>query len=236
VVRKATRKIKNYLIKYLGLYQAEVSVDISFTAFFTAVTLFFTGLLLKDFKELSLKYTSFIEIPIIFLILSVSGFLYSTLIYANATGKFLKIASKRFAKRILNKSEFERCILLGTTISEYLGVYFLILSIPLTINAISDILFLRVIVLIMILLGLWFYHASGFCVMKRHFKKHHFTFLSFIFILETAIFLGQILKNSIIAYISCFLLIFLILSLASYIFINSKKIIENLEKKKTFGL
>lgn len=227
------RKIKN-LIKYLGLYQSEISVDISFTAFFTAVTLFFTGLLLKEFPLK--KYKNLIEIPIMFLIISTCGFLYSTLIYANATGKFLRVFSKIFAKRILNKAEFERCILLGTTISEYLGVYFLILSIPLTINAITTFLFLKLIVLFSVLLGLWFYHFSGFCVMKRHFSKHHFHFLFVIMILEILIFLGQVLKNYILAYTFSFLLVFLILSLVWYIVRNAKRISQNLEKRKDFGI
>lgn len=228
------KKIKNFFVKYLGLYQSEISTDISFTAFFTAVTLFFTGLLLKEFPLR--KHENLIEIPVMFLIISTCGFLYSTLIYANATGKFFRVSAKIFSKRILNKAEFERCILLGTTISEYLGVYFLILSIPLTINAITDFLLLKLIVLISVLLGLWFYHSSGFCVMRRHFKKRHFLFLSIIMILETIIFFSQLFKNIYIAYTASFLLISLILTLVFYIFIHSKKIVENLEKRKDFGI
>jgi hypothetical protein len=219
----------------IGIYENEVSIDISFSALFTTVTLFFVGLLIKEFPPQEYGICS--EIPILFLIISACGFLYATLIYANATGVSLifKIRGhklkRKYAKKIWHHNKFEKCILLGTTISEYLGVYFLILSIPLVVNIVTENILLRVATLILVLSGVVVYHASGFSVMSRHFKCSHYRLLSIIIILEAGLFLGQFFRIDYLAYIFAGLLLLFILSLTIYIGINAKKLIENIGKE-----
>ena len=63
-----------------GLYQTHVQTNVNLTAFMTGVVTFFVGFLLTSFHD----YDISIKIPIAFLIIAIFGFLYSTLIYANA--------------------------------------------------------------------------------------------------------------------------------------------------------
>jgi hypothetical protein len=222
-------KKNSELKEKMGLFESEVSVDISFTAFFTVLTLFFISLLIKkffpDYVDPSVK------VSILFLIISTCGFLFSTLIYANSTGKTFLFKSKKFAKKIWTQKRFEKCILLGTTISEYMGVYFLILAIPLIINIITKDIFLRVSTLLIVLFGLGIYHLSGFAIMNRHFKHWHYHFILTIMILETLLFAAQFYQNKLfICIFSAFLVLFIFL-LATYIWVKAEKVIENLEKK-----
>lgn len=221
---------KRMHLKDWNLYESEISVDISFTAFFTAIVLFFMGILLKSFS--GEKYGILVELPILFLTISACGFLYSTLIYANATGKFILFKSKIFSKQIWAKRRFERCLTMGTTVSEYFGVYFLILSIPLAVNVLAENIFLKMVILFMVMGGLLFYHISGFCVMSRHFKRYHYAFLAVVVILEIILFIAQIFENATLAYFLTGILISFLFSLTVYIGLNSYKLIENLEKRK----
>ncbi|MBW2993577.1 hypothetical protein KY317_03320 [Candidatus Woesearchaeota archaeon] len=143
----------------LGIYQTQVQTNVAFTAFMTAVVVFFTGLLLTKFSA----YDISIKIPIAFLIISVFGFLYSTLVFANA--------SEAVSKKKIDV--FRKHMKLGDILSEYLGVYFLILSIPLVINVITGDLFLRIVTLIASLAGLSIYLFSHLSVMERHFIRGH---------------------------------------------------------------
>ena len=154
----------------LNLLQSEVQTSVSFTSFMTAVTLFFVGLLITQFKV----FDPSINIPILFLIISTFGFLYSTLIFANASGKIA-----RFSKKDIRKD-----LNLGNALSEYLGVYLLILSIPLVINIISIDSFLKITTIIAALGGLIIYHACGFSIMSRAYKQLHYWFLLLIIALE----------------------------------------------------
>ena len=114
----------------LSLYQDEVQVGVSVTSFMTGVTIFFVGLLITKFDS----YDTSIKIPILFLILSAFGFLYSTLILANTSSELSRLRTDRFHKSMN----------LGDSIGEYIGVYFLVLAIPLVINVITNDSFLRI--------------------------------------------------------------------------------------------
>ncbi len=99
------KKIKKIYPQNLGLYESEISVDISLTSFFTAVSLFFMGILLKEssFRE----YIKLIELPILFLMISACGFLYSTLIYANATENLLFLNQKFLQEKFGQKEDLK---------------------------------------------------------------------------------------------------------------------------------
>lgn len=153
----------------LQLYQAQASTNVSFTAFMTAVVVFFTSLLLTKFDY----YNVSIKIPISFLIISIFGFLYSTIVFANASGVILK-------KRI---DLFKKHENLGNALSEYLGVYLLILSIPLVINVITNDIYLQLVTILSALIGLSIYQFSEFSIMQRQFKEVQHLCLSFLLIL-----------------------------------------------------
>lgn len=174
-------------------FEAEISAGVSFSSIFTALTTFFTGLIITNYSSFNVT----IRIPILFLVISTLGFLYSTMIYANATG---------FLNGSIDK--IKRTILLGDIISEYLGVYFLVAAIPLVINVITTDGFLRYAVLIANLFGLAIYHLSGFSIMGNDFKKSHGLLISLFFILEITLFLSQIYLNSIMAIIAAILIVF----------------------------
>jgi hypothetical protein len=165
----------------LNLVAMEVQTSVSFTAFMTGVTLFFVGLLISQFKV----FNSSINIPILFLIISTFGFLYATLIFANASGKVARSLDKEVQKDLNH----------GNALSEYLGVYLLILAIPLVINIISLDNFLKIATIIAALGGLIFYHVSGFSIMGRAYEKLHYLFLSLIVIFELLLYFFQFVNK-----------------------------------------
>ncbi len=150
------------MLKKVGdksLYISQINVNVSFTAFMTAVVVFFIGVLLSRFETFNIL----IKVPISFLIISFFGFLYSTLIFANAMGEVFKSKLKMSA-------EHEH---IGNVISEYLGVYLLVLALPLVINVITTDWYLRSVTLIATLAGLIVYQSSHFSLVARHFGKKH---------------------------------------------------------------
>jgi len=179
----------------LPLYQTQIQTYVGFTSFMTAVVVFFTGLLLTKFESFNIS----IKIPIAFLIISIFGFLYSTLIYANAAEE---VSQKRVAK-------FKRHLLLGDCLSEYLGIYFLIFSIPLVINVVTTDQFLRIIAFASSMIGLAIYQFSHFSVMERHFKKRNTSIGITILIFGLVLFLTHI-YNFYFVFVSTIFIIFLI--------------------------
>ncbi len=166
----------------LGVYSTNVGTGVSLSSFMTAVTIFFVGILITKFES----FDDSIRIPIFFLIISTFGFLYSAMIYSNATGKLIRLKPENFQKNMH----------IGDVLSEYFGVYFLILSIPLAIQAITTDNFLKIATLIVSMVGLVFYHYSKFSVMEAHFKKSHYYLLLIILIFETSSFVMQTSHNS----------------------------------------
>lgn len=181
----------------LGICQDEIQVAVTLTAFMTGVTMFFTGLLLTEFSSFDIS----IKIPILFLIISTFGFLYSTLIFGNASGQLSR----------LDHTKFDKFMLVGDYVSEYLGVYFLVLAIPLVINVITQDNFLRLATLLVALGGLLLYQVGGFSIMERNFKKLHYVFMGIIILLEVLASYTQIYLQKYFVYISMILLAFILL-------------------------
>lgn len=165
--------------KNFDLLQTQIQTNVGFTSFMTAVVVFFDGLLITSFNS----YDVSIRIPITFLIISVFGFLYATIISTNAAGE---VTIKQW-------SLAQRYMLIGDAISEYIGVYFLVISIPLVINIITTDIFLRTVTIASCLGGLAVYQLYGVSLVGRHFPKGN-RFLSFIILfLAGGIFLSQLL-------------------------------------------
>ena len=96
----------------LGLRQTQLQTYVGFTSFMTVVTTFFTGLLLSQLNN----YAISIKVPISFLLISMFGFLYATLIYTNGADEVAK-GKLKMARRHL---------LIGDVLSQYIGVSLLV--------------------------------------------------------------------------------------------------------------
>lgn len=177
-----------------GLYQSQINTDVSFTGFMAAVVMFFTGLLLTTFSSFDIL----IKVPISFLIISTFGFLYSSLVLVNAT---TEISQKNLPKA-------KKHMLLGYSLSEYVGVYLLVLAIPLVINIITKDLFLRSITLISSLLGLSIYQFSHLSMLEKHYKKGYNLISVLIILFGLGLFFAQI-KDYYFVHLALLFLIFI---------------------------
>ncbi|MEM5804316.1 MAG: hypothetical protein QXU82_00470 [Candidatus Aenigmatarchaeota archaeon] len=137
----------------MELYGEEVQASVSFTSFMTAVSMFFVGLILTRYET----FEATIRIPVLFLIVSTFGFLYSTLVYSNASDPITRMDRKRTREYMF----------IGDVISEYVGVYMLIFSLPLTITAITKDAFLQFAVLAASIMGLVLYSFSRYSIIYR---------------------------------------------------------------------
>src|SRR6185436_12426042 len=115
-------------------YLDQISIDVGLLSFMTAVTIFINGLLLTRFDS----YSVFIKVPIAFLVLSMLGFLFSSLIISNT--------SQNVIDNKIDKNK--KHTLYGYAISEYIGVYLFVLSVPLAVNVITSDLYLRIITIL----------------------------------------------------------------------------------------
>ncbi|RJO60236.1 hypothetical protein C4544_05680 [candidate division WS5 bacterium] len=186
----------------LNKYSVSIQTAVSFAGLFAALSLFFTGLIITNYNQ----FSSSVRIPILFLIISTFGFLYATLIYVNATTEL----------SIPRLDKCKRAVDIGNIISEYMGVYFLIFSIPLVITVISSDPFLRWSVLIVNLAGLVIYHLSRFSMMDYFFGKIHYLLLSPLLVMEVLLFLFLDLSQSVVFIITTILMGYVgILTLAS---------------------
>jgi len=142
------------------LYMGEVEIGVSFTSFMTGVVFFFIGLLLTGDPSLQ----QFLRIPMLYLFMSAYGFLYSTLVYANASGEVAR----------LRRKSFDTQMKIGNILSEYWGVYGLVFASPLVILGYSPDKLLALFVLGVSLLGFILYHLSGFSILERYFSRNVF--------------------------------------------------------------
>lgn len=157
--------------------QSGHEMAVAFSSMFTAATTFFTGILIQQYSSAGVSF----DIPILMLIISTFGFLYATLVYSNING-------------MLYRDQFNKAkqsSILGNVLSEYIGVYFLILAIPLIINEVSQDVYIRAAVCVFDIIGLLIYHFSGFSIMERHYKKYHTLFVVTIVVLEIALIVFQ---------------------------------------------
>jgi hypothetical protein len=140
-----------------NLYMGEAGISVSLTSFMTMIDFFFIGLLLTGSPELQIR----VRVPLVFLFISAFGFLYSTLIYANASGEISR----------LRRREFDRQMRIANIMSEYWGVYCLVFASPLVILGYSPDRILPLIVLVISIFGFYLYHHMGFSILERYTKK-----------------------------------------------------------------
>lgn len=162
-----------------NLLLTQVQTDVSLISFITVIAVFFTGSLLPQFNS----YDISVKIPISFLIVSTFALLFSALILSNSSDKIVKGDSEKIKKYLM----------WGYAISEYMGVFLFVLSIPLVISIITTDFYLRTITFFSAILGIGFYQFMGFSLLENHFSKSS-KLISFLIILfGIGLFLSQIL-------------------------------------------
>src|SRR5689334_12501808 len=88
----------------------EVSVGVTFAAFMSAVTLFFTGILVSQYNN----FNPTIRIALLFLIISTFSFIFSASIYSNAG---LEITQRKY-------KQVKKFLIYANNIFEFLGLYY----------------------------------------------------------------------------------------------------------------
>ena len=116
-----------------------------------------------------------VECPYLFLLLS-------ALILANASAKIVQGESEKVTKYLQY----------GYAISEYIGVYLFVLSIPLTINIITTDLYLRIVTFLSALATIALYQFMGFSLIEGFFSKSHRAFSVLTVLFGIALFTTQI--------------------------------------------
>lgn len=150
----------------------EASISVMLTSFMTAVVIFFIGLLLTGDAKLQIR----LRVPLVLLFFSAFGFLYSTLIYANASGEIAR----------LKKNMFDRQMTIGNILSEFFGVYCLVFAVPIVVLGYSPDKILSFFVLIISLLSFLIYHLMGYSILERYMKRASF-YITLLFMLITYI-------------------------------------------------
>ncbi len=183
-----------------SLNATKLQTYVGFTSFMTAVGIFFAGLLLSSFHN----YDDTVKVPIAYLIISIFGFLYSSLIYASGSQE---AALKR-------EYPMRRDIALGDVISEYLGVYFLVISVPMVVGAVTNDLFLRSWTIFTTVAGLGVYQFSQASLVERHFEGGTFAKLISLFILSftLALFVSQIYSFYLVQISTVFIVLMLLVA------------------------
>lgn len=163
---------------------SEVQVGVTFASFMSAVALFFTGLLIAQFKSFDIT----IKIPLLFLIISTFSFIFSASIYSNAG---VEITAHRFGA-------VQKYLSYANNILEFLGLYLFILATPLVIGAVTKDAFLRLASIVIALVGLTLYSQSDFSILHKelHDRKAKLIITLLIVILGFLLYFSQHLTQT----------------------------------------
>lgn len=131
----------------------EVTVGVTFASLMSAVSLFFTGILVAQYSS----FDKTIRVPLIFLIISTFSFIFAASIYSNASSEIT-----------LGKLKLvEKYMIYAKNIVELLGLYLFILATPLVIGAVTKDNFLRTSTIIIAIVGFGLYSQSKFSVLQK---------------------------------------------------------------------
>lgn len=153
----------------INQFSSEANTGVQFGGLFSTLTLFFSGLLISNYNS----FPSYVRVPLLFLILSTFGFVYATLIYANATS-LLNSDSIKSCSKALNTADI---------LSEFFGVYALLVAIPLVIPVVTNDIFLIFSVFVTDVAGMVIYHISRYSVILEYFPKTHFLIIGITILL-----------------------------------------------------
>ena len=162
-----------------NLLTNQVQTDVSLISFLSVISVFFIGALLPQFNSYDLS----VRIPISFLIVSTFALIISGLILSNASQKIIEGNSQKVKKYLA----------WGYAISEYMGVFLFIISVPLAMSIITADLYLRIITFVSAILGLGFYQLMGFSLLDNNFTKSSKLISILIILFGIALFVSQVL-------------------------------------------
>ena len=135
----------------------EVSVGVTFASLMGAISLFFTGVLLAQYKS----FDNTIRIPLLFLVISTFSYIFSASIYSNAGTEIT----------IDNIPKVKKYLVYANNIFEFLGLYLLILATPLVVGSVTHDSFLRIATILVALAGLTLYSLSDFSVLHKEVRS-----------------------------------------------------------------
>jgi len=146
----------------------QLSVGVTYASLMSAVSLFFTGILIAQYGS----FNTTIKVPIIFLIISTFSFIFAATIYSNAgseitLGKFKTV---------------EKYMIYAKNIVELLGLYLFILATPLVIGAVTRDGFLRTTTIIVAIVGFTLYSQSKFSILEKELPAEHKRYLSSVIV------------------------------------------------------
>ena len=161
-----------------NLLMNQVQTDVSLISFLSVISVFFLGALLPQFSSYDLS----VKIPISFLVVSTFAFLFSGLILSNT--------SQRIVEGNLEKTK--KYLTWGYSISEYMGVFLFVISIPLAMSIVTTDLYLRVVTFCSAILGIGFYQLMGFSLLESHFTKSSKLFSVLTVLFGIGLFVSQV--------------------------------------------
>lgn len=157
---------------------SELILGVTYASLMSAVSLFFTGILISQYRT----FDASIKVPIIFLIISTFSFIFSATVYSNAGNEIT-----------LNKLEtVEKHLVYAKNIVEVLGLYLFILATPLVIGAVTRDSFLRTSTIAVALAGFIIYSQSRFSTLEKEVSRHEKRLVSIaIFLMAILIYSTQ---------------------------------------------
>lgn len=133
--------------------QEEAQTGLDLCAFIGTSNLFFNGLVILNLSTLP----KIVELSVVYLTISAISFVLAAVIYAN-------IAGTENSNPIKNTM-----IEIGNWLSEYLGIYLFLISIPLLILGVTDSLLVQITTMLACYTGLLLYSMSPFSLDERRF-------------------------------------------------------------------
>lgn len=157
---------------------SELILGVTYASLMSAVSLFFTGILISQYRT----FDSSIKVPIIFLIISTFSFIFSATIYSNAGNEIT-----------LNKlATVEKHLIYAKNVVEILGLYLFIFATPLVIGAVTRDSFVRSSTVVVALVGFALYSQSRFSTLEKEVTRPEKRLVStFIFVFALTIYLAQ---------------------------------------------
>jgi hypothetical protein len=167
---------------------AELSASIALTSFMTAASAVFLGVVLQKGERSSLP------MDVLFLFIATFGFLFATLIYANASGRLARHGT----------FGYESQVEIANRVSEYLGVFPLLVAIPLSVSR-----FLKTgpipwsVAALALLATIAYHYVRGASLLERDIsddrigsdRQRKLIFVPALAALMTVTFLGQLLHS-----------------------------------------
>ncbi len=188
----------------------QISVGVTFASLMAAISLFFTGVLVSEYNSLGPT----IKVPMLFLIVSTFSFIFAATIYSNA-GSEITLGKVKTV---------EKYLVYATNIVEFLGLYPLIISMPLVIGAITEDGFLRASTTVVAVVGMALYSQSKFSILEKQLPSYQKMGYSIAIVtLTLLLYMSQVVQQNFgVSYYSATAIALLLLLLAPTIYFSAR--------------